>query len=626
MSNTVNIQVRATDHSKPAMTAAIRHTDQLGKSTDTAAGKLKLFALGAGAVVGSKLVGFLKSATQGWQDHLKVNAQSEAVIKSTGGAANVTAKEMEDLADSTERKTGVDQDLIQSSENMLATFTNIRNEVGKGNDIFNQATQTVTDMSVALGQDTKNSAIQLGKALNDPIAGISALSRVGVTFTKQQKDQIKALVESGKTMDAQKVILRELGKEFGGSAAAQMTAGDRARVAWNNFKDEVGQRVLPIMQKLQDWIATKLIPAAQSLIDWLTNHTDQVKTFAIGLSGIIAVAGSYKVLNMLTASVQALTAAMKANPWLVLAAALIGVGIWFVQTYKRSEEFRDKVNGVIKNLEHAFSNFMHAVDNVRHAWDNLWHAGENLGHALNNMDHAWNNATHAMDNVEHAGRNVVNFFRAAYLDIKIALLHIGIAAIQYLEIPVLNVFSAIVHGAAAAFGWMPGIGGKLKAARHQFDEFRRGIDKDLANLKLELSTTQAQRNFSAFHRWLMAHATPITIDLYTQHHAGPRPGTYSQNASGGIWRGRHYDSGGIYGDGSIGSINERGGEIVRHPDGSMVYPAGQVPGGAGGPVVVQLQIVGNGGGSEFDRFMLQWIRRNARIVGGGNVQTAFGHG
>jgi phage-related minor tail protein len=99
----------------------------------------------------------------------------------------------------------------------------VRNEVGKGNDIFDQATGIITDMSVALGQDTSSSAIQLGKALNDPIKGVTALQRVGVSFTASQKEQITTLVESGKTLDAQKLILAELGKEFGGAAEAAAT-------------------------------------------------------------------------------------------------------------------------------------------------------------------------------------------------------------------------------------------------------------------------------------------------------------------------------------------------------------------------------------------------------------------
>ena len=179
---------------------------------------------GVGLVSGALGVGGLASAAQAafteMGDAQKVSAQTAAALKSTGGAANVTAKDMDKLSTSLMNKSGVDDEAIKSSQNLLLTFTKVRNETGKGNDIFNQATGTILDMSTALGQDTKSSAIQLGKALNDPVKGITALSRVGVSFTAGQKKQIKAMVEAGDTMGAQKLILAELNKEFGGSAEA----------------------------------------------------------------------------------------------------------------------------------------------------------------------------------------------------------------------------------------------------------------------------------------------------------------------------------------------------------------------------------------------------------------------
>jgi hypothetical protein len=81
------------------------------------------------------------------------------------------------------------------AENLLLTFTGI------GKDVFPGATKAVVDLGIAMaGGDVNNanfkaSAIQVGKALNDPIKGVTALSKVGVSFTKQQKDQIKALVK-----------------------------------------------------------------------------------------------------------------------------------------------------------------------------------------------------------------------------------------------------------------------------------------------------------------------------------------------------------------------------------------------------------------------------------------------
>ena len=157
--------------------------------------KVKAFAGGIKRLIGPALavagtaaaVGFFKSSFDEAREAQKVGAQTGAVLKSTNGVAGVTAKQIGILATAISNKTGIDDEQIQSSENMLLTFTNVRNQVGKGNKIFNQATQTVTDMSAALGQDGKSSAIQLGKALNDPVKGITALSRVGVSFSVEPK-------------------------------------------------------------------------------------------------------------------------------------------------------------------------------------------------------------------------------------------------------------------------------------------------------------------------------------------------------------------------------------------------------------------------------------------------------
>lgn len=215
----------------------------------------KAAAVAGAGVLAAKGTEFLKGAVDAARESAKIAAQSEAVVKSTGGAANISADQMGKLAESISKKTAVDDEAIQSAENLLATFTNVRNEAGKGNDIFNQSTETLVDMAAALGTDVSSGAIQLGKALNDPIKGISALSRVGVTFTDQQKEQIKTMAEAGDMAGAQKVILAELAKEFGGSAAAQATGADRLAVAWGNVEEEIGGKLLPVVEKLSTWLA-----------------------------------------------------------------------------------------------------------------------------------------------------------------------------------------------------------------------------------------------------------------------------------------------------------------------------------------------------------------------------------
>jgi hypothetical protein len=189
-------------------------------------------------------------------------AQTEAVLESTGGVANVTARDIERLAEAGLRLSGVDDQLIHRAANVLLTFTRIRNEVGAGNDIFNQATQAVLDMSVALGLDMQRSAIQVGRALQDPLYGISALRRVGVNFTVEQKKLIERLMESGRVLEAQKFILAELRTEFGGSArqAGQEfpAALARAREAAVGLGAAYLETLTPALQDAAAWLERQL--------------------------------------------------------------------------------------------------------------------------------------------------------------------------------------------------------------------------------------------------------------------------------------------------------------------------------------------------------------------------------
>jgi len=240
-----------------------------GKSTSGFGSKLKglaktgAFAAGAAGV--GAIAATLKIGIGEWTESTKVAAQTEAVLKSTGKAANVTAGQVSDLAESIMKKSGIDDEAIASGENLLLTFTNIRNEAGKGNDIFNQTTKVMADMATALGQDPKTAAMQLGKALNDPIKGVTKLTKVGVTFTDAQKASIKSLQEHGKTAEAQKVILQELNKEFGGSAeAAGKTLPGQLKIVREEFNNFAGMLV------------GKMVPVLQTAIAWLKDHWPEI--------------------------------------------------------------------------------------------------------------------------------------------------------------------------------------------------------------------------------------------------------------------------------------------------------------------------------------------------------------
>lgn len=194
-----------------------------------------------------------------------LQAQTAAVIKSTGQAAGVSAQQVAEYASSLSDAAGASlfgDDQVQESTNLLLTFTNIKQKS------LEAATAISVDMAQALGGAPKDAAIQLGKALNDPIAGISALSRVGVSFTEQQEKQIQAMQKSGDIAGAQAVILAELNKEFGGSAkaAADATGG------WSEFngrmgeaKETLGAAVLPLLNMLAGVLVQTVMPVVEGL-------------------------------------------------------------------------------------------------------------------------------------------------------------------------------------------------------------------------------------------------------------------------------------------------------------------------------------------------------------------------
>lgn len=276
----------------------------------------KAAAVAAGGVIAMKGAEFLTGAVDAARESAKIAAQSEAVVKSTGGAANISADQMGDLAEAISKKTAVDDEAIQSAENLLATFTNVRNEAGKGNDVFNQATSTLVDMAAALGTDVSSGAIQLGKALNDPVKGITALTRVGVTFTDQQKAQIAAMVEAGDVAGAQKVILAELNKEFGGSAEAQATGADRLAVAWGNVQEQIGGKLLPVVETLSTWLA---------------DHSELILPLVGLIAGGLVVAFTAWAIS--AASAAAATIAAAAPVLAIIAViALLAAGIYLLVT------------------------------------------------------------------------------------------------------------------------------------------------------------------------------------------------------------------------------------------------------------------------------------------------------
>jgi hypothetical protein len=237
-----------------AQTSARRLHDQIrGLGTAAKYGALAIAALG---------VAVAKGAVSEYREAWRAGRQTNAVIKSTGGVAKVSAKQVSDLSNALSVKSGIDDEVIQGAENILLTFTKVRNETGKGNDVFNRATGAITDLSVAMGVPMSRAAVMVGKALQDPVTGMTAMRRVGVNFTKDQSKMVAGWLKHGQTLRAQKFILRELNREFAGSAKAQADPLARMTVAWKNFEETLGGIIVPPLNKMLD----KVLPSVQKFV------------------------------------------------------------------------------------------------------------------------------------------------------------------------------------------------------------------------------------------------------------------------------------------------------------------------------------------------------------------------
>lgn len=182
----------------------------------------------------------------------RVEAQLNATLESTGHAAGMTSEELRNMASALQEVTHVGDEVTITGQSLLLTFTNI------GRDVFPQATETLLDMTTALNDGQVNAstlkqqAIMLGKALNDPIKGISALRRVGVQLSAAQENQIRQFMRLNRVGDAQKVILQELKKQFGGSARAyaQTMAGQLQQLenAAGDAGEALGRELFPVIR------------------------------------------------------------------------------------------------------------------------------------------------------------------------------------------------------------------------------------------------------------------------------------------------------------------------------------------------------------------------------------------
>jgi hypothetical protein len=217
------------------------------------------------------------------------------------------------------KKIAVDDELILSTQAQLLTFKELAATADVTGGAFDRATTSAFDMAAVLGGTGEDNAIRLGKALQDPILGLTALRKAGVLFSDQQEASIKNFVAVGDTLSAQNMILDELETQFGGAAEATATDSARISVAFGEVAESIGKSLIPFLETVT--------PLIVSFFDYVGQN-----------SGVFTVLAG--ILAGLAIAILAVNFALNANPIVkiitliaLLVTALVFLADYLVNTF-----------------------------------------------------------------------------------------------------------------------------------------------------------------------------------------------------------------------------------------------------------------------------------------------------
>ncbi len=211
-------------------------------------------------------------------------AQVNAALSSMGGVAGRTAEQLSGFADQLELNSLFEADeILQKVTANLLTFGNVTGST------FDQAQQAIVDLSTRMGTDLQSATILVGRALNEPVKGLTALRRTGIQFSEAQVAAVEAMVATNNIAGAQGVILAELNKQFGNAAAAAQATDpwNRATDAFKQMAEQIGTALLPVLPVISE--------AVVSLTQAFTSLSPETQKYVIIAGGLLAAIGPLAV-------------------------------------------------------------------------------------------------------------------------------------------------------------------------------------------------------------------------------------------------------------------------------------------------------------------------------------------
>ena len=321
---------RAGDHMTRSMDRAGREmgitngkAERLNRSTMTlSSGWGKMVGIVAGATTALVALGgavrFLSDSVDEARQARKALSQTAAVLRSMGRTD--APEKIEAMIDSLSLASGIDDDAIREMTNVLLTFGNVQGKT------FKEANGLALDLSVAFDKDLQSSAVMVGKALNDPMKGLTALSRIGVMFTAEQQEQIKSMMEVNDVAGAQKIIMGELERQVGGSAAAQADMIDKTNVAWGNFKEAIGQVIFDTAGALAGIGDVDPAKGLRKATKWIEQNGPKIQEVLMTIAGSALRVGEF-FLVMAASAANAIGGLLKVMQPLFWAMARSGIPV-----------------------------------------------------------------------------------------------------------------------------------------------------------------------------------------------------------------------------------------------------------------------------------------------------------
>lgn len=217
---------------------------------------------------------------------------------------------------------------------------------------------------------------------------------------------------------------------------------------------------------------------------WLAENEGAVKHFSD------VAAGAAIALGVATGNIPAIllgAVSLIINHWNQLKGVFAGSGGWVsdVMTRWRQDAGRIKITEAIERAWASLkASFSEAIENIGPRWTQFIAQVKAAWQQWAPLIAMWWNTS---------GRATFQLVGAALGTFIVNLITVGTAVAAFVTFVanafkslvriVLNVLGTIVNGAAAAFGWMPGIGPKLNAAAAQFNAFRDNVNRALNGIE-----------------------------------------------------------------------------------------------------------------------------------------------